>query len=208
MNEALRLAELLCSRLCHDLSGPLGTLMGIIEIARDEHAESETIALAEETAVHLVNRLRLLRAAWGSAGESLDRPRLQKYAGALGEARRLTVDLDGLRLDEAASPEAGRLILNVLLLAAESLPSGGSIGLAGSPRSNIVVTVSGPRAGWPEGFLACLADEADAVAALTSARHVQAPLTALLARRLGFRLSLLMAAATTDQPPPLLLSFV
>ena len=207
MNEALRLAELLCSRLCHDLSGPLGTLVGMIEIAREEQADSETLGLADATATHLVNRLRLLRAAWGQQSEKLDLARLRSYASALSDSRRLTVDVDAVQLDAAISANAGRLILNALLLAAESLPSGGSIALAGSPRDSLVVTIDGPHAGWPPGLPVFLTDEAEAVAALTSARRIQGPLTALIARALGFRLSLLIPVATSAQPPPLLLSF-
>ena len=40
MSDSLRLAELLCARLCHDLSGPLGALIGILEIAREEQPEA------------------------------------------------------------------------------------------------------------------------------------------------------------------------
>jgi len=207
MNEALRLAELLCSRLCHDLSGPLGTLVGMIEIAREEQADSETLGLADATAAHLVNRLRLLRAAWGQQSEELDLKRLSSYASALSDSRRLTVDLDAVQLDAAIPSDASRLILNALLLAAESLPSGGAIALAGSPANSLLMTITGPNAGWPPGFAACLTDEGAAEAALTSARRIQAPLTALIARALGFRLSLLISVAASTQPPPLLLSF-
>ena len=48
--DPLRLAAVLCARLCHDLSGPLGALIGVIEIAHEEQADSETLALGEETA--------------------------------------------------------------------------------------------------------------------------------------------------------------
>ena len=72
MSESLRLAELLCARLCHDLSGPLGALIGILEIAREEQPDSETLALAEDTADELVQRLKLLRAAWGQDGDDMD----------------------------------------------------------------------------------------------------------------------------------------
>ena len=207
MNEALRLAELLCSRLCHDLSGPLGTLVGVIEIAREEQADSETLALADATAAHLINRLRLLRAAWGRQSEELDLPRLRSYASALADSRRLTIDLDAVRLDGAVPADASRLILNALLLAVDSLPSGGSIALAGSPGSSLVMTIDGPHAAWPPGFAAWLANEAEAEAAITTARGIQAPLTALIARALGFRLSLLIPTGASTQPPPLLLSF-
>ena len=52
-NAALHMAELLCARLCHDLSGPLGALIGVLELAREEQPDSETLALAEDTAVEL-----------------------------------------------------------------------------------------------------------------------------------------------------------
>ena len=55
MNELLRLAELLsCARLCHDLSGPLGALIGMLDLAREEQVRtSETVwPGAEETAAN------------------------------------------------------------------------------------------------------------------------------------------------------------
>ena len=76
MSESLRLAELLCA-LCHDLSGPLGALIGILEIAREEQPEGETLALAEDTANELVQRLKLLRAAWGRDSDDMDVARLR-----------------------------------------------------------------------------------------------------------------------------------
>ena len=103
MNEALRLAELLCARLCHDLSGPLGALIGVLEIAREEQPASETLALAEDTAVELGQRLRLLRAAWGQDGDDLDVARLRTSPTACRSSRRVRLDLGGLRAGRACS---------------------------------------------------------------------------------------------------------
>src|SRR3954447_7504465 len=89
MSGSLLLAELLCSRLCHDLSGLVGSLIGVLEIAREEHAASETLAVAEETAVELTHRLKLLRAAWGQDSEPLDLFQLQAFADGLLNSRRL-----------------------------------------------------------------------------------------------------------------------
>jgi hypothetical protein len=86
---------------------------------------------------------------------------------------------------------ASRLLLNLLMLAAEGLPGGGTVGLAGGP-ADLFVMIAGPRAGWPSGLAACLADPAEAFAALTDTRALQMPLTALLARGHDVRLSLLM----------------
>jgi histidine phosphotransferase ChpT len=209
MSESMLLAELLCSRICHDLSGLLGSLLGVLEIAREEQADSETLALAETTAAELATRLKLLRAAWGPDGEALDLVTLGVFAASLSSARHVQLDLGGLEPAATFSPPAAKLMLNVLLLAAESLPGGGVVALSGSPSAHILVTLAGPRAAWPAGLATCLADAAAARAALTNARGLQAPLTALIARRHGFRLSLLMPAGPAGDAAlsPLLVSF-
>ncbi len=209
MSEALRLAEMLCARLCHDLSGLLGSLIGVLEIAHEEQPDSEALAIAEETAVELGQRLKLLRAAWGLEAEALDLIRLQSFADSLSSTRHLRLDLGGLDPEAVFPPPEARLILNVLLLAAESLPAGGIIALSGSPASNILITIAGVRAAWPAGLAACVADEAAAWTAVTAdPRNLQAPLTALLARAHGFRLSMLLPTGAEDgnTAPPLLLS--
>ena len=210
MNETLRLAELLCARLCHDLSGPLGALIGVLEVARDEQPDSETLALAEDTAVELAQRLKLLRAAWGHDSDDLDVARLRGFADCLSSSRRVRLDLAGLESDAVFAPPVGRIVLNLVLLAAESLPGGGIVALSGSPVDSVLVTISGPRAAWPAGFALCLNDETAArEAILTDPRCLQGPLTALLARGLGLRLSMLMPAGAmgdAEVSPPLLLA--
>jgi histidine phosphotransferase ChpT len=209
-SQALRLAELISARLCHDLSGPLGALIGVLEIARDEQPASETLAIAEDTAVELAQRLKLLRAAWGQDGDEMDVARLHGFADSLFASRRVGLDLTGLAPDALFPPQAARVVLNLLLLAAESLPGGGLVALSGSPAESILVTISGPRAAWPAGLGVWLTDEAAAMEAmLANARGLQAPLTALLARAHGFGLSMLMPAgpiSEADYSPPLLLS--
>jgi len=209
-SEALRLAEMLCARLCHDLSSLLGSLLGVVEIAREEQPDSETLTLAEETAVELGQRLKLLRAAWAMDEETLDVAQLQTFVDSLSSNRRLRLDLGGLEPEAMFPPTTARVTLNILLLAAESLPAGGAIALSGSPASNLLCTIAGHRAAWPTGFASYLADEKAAWSAVTmDARKLQAPLTALLAREHGFRLSLLMGTGTQGSDsaaPPLMLS--
>jgi histidine phosphotransferase ChpT len=209
MNEALHLAELFCARLCHDLSGPLGALIGVLEIARDEQPDSEALALAEGTAVELAQRLKLLRAAWGEGGEDLDVPRLSGFADGLAAGRRVHLELGGLAADAVFPGPAARVVLNLVLLAAECLPGGGAVALSGSPAHGLLVTISGPRAAWPTCFGNWLNDEVAATRALIGdPRRLQAPLTALLGRQPGMRLSMLMPTgpAGSATAPPLLLS--
>ena len=72
----LRLAELLAARLCHEVSGPAGTLAGAVEIARTEPASAaEALDIAAKAAASLAGRLRLLRAAWaGTPRRSMSPP--------------------------------------------------------------------------------------------------------------------------------------
>ena len=77
------------------------------------------------------------------------------------------------------------MVLNLLLLAAESLPGGGTIALAGSPRTATAGHHPGPRAAWPAGLLPLARRAArPGEAMLADPRRLQAPLTALLARGL------------------------
>jgi hypothetical protein len=97
------------------------------------------------------------------------------------------------------------MLLNLLLLAAEALPAGGEIGVSGDA-DDLVVALAGPRAAWPQGLPACLADPAEAWRALHVPRRLQLGLVALLAPRLGCRISLLMTPGAPGGALPLRLS--
>jgi histidine phosphotransferase ChpT len=207
-SDSLRLAELICARLCHDLAGPIGALLGILEIVREQQPDSEEATLAEEMAFAAAERLKLLRAAWSQDGDGLDMPRLRAATAHLTTGRKLRLDIEGLEPDTVFPPGAARMILNLLLLAAQSMPGGGDIALSAAGRGNVLLTISGPRAAWPVGLATWLVDETAAwETAVSDMRNLQAALTALLARDHGFRVSMLMPAGAGDDmegAPPLL----
>ena len=206
--DPLRLSELVALRLCHDFGGLLGTLTGTLELCADAAGPSSELATATEAASELTARLQLLREAWAGDGSGLDLRGLQALARGLPGAHRVRLDVSALPPDAAFPPSMARLLLNVLLLAAESLPRGGTVGLAAAGGQDVLVTISGPRAGWPPGLAASLTDKAAAWAALTGPRTLMAPLVALLASQLGIRVSILlpMGRSRRANPPPLLLS--
>jgi histidine phosphotransferase ChpT len=208
--DAVRLAELLAIRLCHDISGPLGTLMGSVELAtEDPESAAEALSLASDVSTALVQRLRLLRTAWGGATGPLDMAAFRAMAAQL-PGRRPEFELAVPDETACFSPAGARLALNVLMLAQESLPLGGIVAFSGDPQGDMLVTISGPRVAWPAGFAAYVATEARAWEALraapepSAARGLQALLTALIAHSSGLRLSFLMAGPT--DAPPLLMS--
>ena len=202
----LRLAQLMTVRLCHDLSGPLGGLCAALDEAPDDPA---ALPMAVEAALTLRRRVALLRSAWGEEPAPQSLAGLQELAAGLPNAARLNLFLDGFDPGASFLPETGRLLLNVILLAAESLHGSGSVAVAGGAAGQVLVTIAGKRAAWPVGFGAMLASAREAWGAITAVegiaalRGLQAPFTALLVHRMNARAALLMAAAT-EQAPPLL----
>ena len=206
-SDPLRLAALISARMTHDLSGAIGTLAAAVEMASEEATEpSEALSLAVEAAEEVRGRLRLLRAAWGpTSSEPLDLATLRTLTDGLVGSGSLTVALDGLPDNTMFAGGTARVVLNLLLLAREALPAGGEVTLAGTT-TDLVISVAGPRAAWPQGLARCLVSEANAWGAACDPRTLQMPLTALLARSLGLRLSLLLPAGVGDAIPMLRLS--
>jgi histidine phosphotransferase ChpT len=206
------LSRLVAARICHDLGGPLGGLDAALGEALGEAGDDPTaLLLARDAALVLRRRLALFRAAWTGQPAPLTLADLHHLAGGLPNVARLHLDFDGLE-DASFPAAAGPVVASGLLLAAECLPGGGMLCFAGRPDGVVMLTVDGPRAGWPVGLGALLVDaEAaqDAVGALTGEaglRTMAGPMTALLAHEAGVRAGLLLAPQP-ERAPPLLLDF-
>jgi hypothetical protein len=99
-----------------------------------------------------------------------------------------------------------RMIVNAMILAAESLPRGGTIELSSQSNGTIVVAISGTHAAWPEGFGEMVSDPATAWSGLESRRRFVGALTVLFGSGTGIRLSLGASEARSRRgrpPPPL-----
>jgi len=192
--DALRLAEILTARLCHDLSSSIGSLDQALALTAEAMpAENEAFALARQAASDLTQRLRWRRAAWTSDGGPLDLLELR----AMVATPRVELDIGGMAPSSVFSAPMGRGLLNVLLLAIESLPRGGRIRLGGSGR-DVAVAIDGANAVWPASLARALAGER---LGFDDPRSLQAPLTVLLARDLGLRLTMMLG--TGPGAPPL-----
>jgi histidine phosphotransferase ChpT len=163
--DSLRLGELLCARLLHDLAGPVGALANGAELLGDD-PDPDTVreagALVAATAGQLVRRLRFFRAAFGWEGGA---------AADAKEAGRLLADhlapLEGqpqaIELDWPANPPAlPRLALKLALLLAlvgsEGLARGGRLGVD-LASDWVTITVRGPGAKLDSGLAAILKGE-------------------------------------------------
>ena len=218
-NETTRLLDLVCARLCHDLGGLIGTVGNAMEMVAEDRAgnqpeadnqheeggqDKEIVAFAVAATRALTQRLRLLRAACTAETEPLRLSVLHTLVSSALEARRIALDTAGLPAGCVFSPGFGRVVVNVLLLAHDSLPRGGTITVMGRP-GDLVVRIEGPGAGWPVGLMGSLRDAAamlDAAVMLNgeATRAAQAPLTVLLALSLGVRLSPVFGPAAPGAP--------
>jgi histidine phosphotransferase ChpT len=193
--DTIRLVEVICARLCHDLGGLIGTVGNALDmVTEDAGRDNEVLAFASSAANALTQRLRLMRTAWGPDSDTITLPALLTLVTQALAARRVKVDAGALRPDSVFPPPVGRVVLNLIMLACDCFPRGGTIVLLGEP-ADLLVRIVGPGAAWPPGLAECMCDEAAAFAALTSALSVQMPLTALFAENGGLRLSPVLGPA-------------
>jgi len=150
LNDDLRIAELLCSRLCHDLVSPIGAVNNGVELMEEfGGASDEAMALIGASGKQAARRLQYYRIAFGLAGsqiaQSLDDTK-QVVAGFL-EGGKVAADWDLATVQAPETPGWGKLLLNLVALGTEALPRGGSMTLTAvieGDRARMVVAVAGP----------------------------------------------------------------
>jgi histidine phosphotransferase ChpT len=187
---ALALAQSVCTRLCHDLGGPVGALSGALEMLDGGDAAAE---VARDAARSIDRRLRFWRAALGGPSGALDAAALAQLGEGLTLGRRATLDLTGLVPEFLIEATEAQPLLLAMLVGIESLPRGGVLRVAGSPAAGLVVQPDGPGAAWPAGLHGMLAGGRPAL----SPRAIALPLLEATAAEAGMRLRLVPA---TDPP--------
>ncbi len=130
---SIQIAQLMCSRLCHDLISPVGAVNAAVELLEDEGAggelDKEVTGLLARSASQSISRLAFFRAAFGAGGgpgaevtcEELER----LSRGTLGGGKiSLHWDANGV---SAIPNVASQLLLILVLTATEALPRGGNV---------------------------------------------------------------------------------
>ncbi len=203
MSNGLRLAEILTIRLCHDLSSPLGALLGAYGVAEDEPLFAKEAKAIMADATHaMVRRIRLLRAAWGGP-VAMSVTEFSAIAASLA-TKHVAITTDDLDPEGTFGAAGARVALNALLLAVECVQGNGSIIIGGNPSGEVVFGIAGKAAGWPAGFMGLVANPDRAWEMLDDPAKLQAPLTVLLAQAAGVTISALLGP-NQDAVPPLLL---
>ena len=211
----LDLAALLCSRVCHDVISPVGAIVNGLEVLEDEKdPEMRTFALdlikkSARTASARLQFCRLAFGAAGSAGAAIDTGDAENVARGLIADERTRLEWNAPRI--LLPKNKVKLVLNMCLIAAATIPRGGLITVTiegegatlsvESKGTNARVAAHVPLllAGTPEG-------------GSVDAHGIQAYYTGLVAREIDFSVDLATApecvtlraseaeSASTEQP--------
>ena len=191
--EETRLAALLCSRLCHDLIGPIGAVSNGVELLYEEtdpemrRQALELMAMSAGEAAHRIEYYRLAFGAAAGLGGDIETNELRRIAGAMFDQGR--VRLDWPEHPDSSRPvaiEGGKLALNLVLLAAATLPRGGTVSVTmdeAGESLKLAVSAAGERAAIDEDIVATLGSGGEG--ASIEPHTVQSYLAAKLAKRLG-----------------------
>lgn len=136
MIEDLRMAELLCARLCHDLTGPIGAVNNGAEFLSEEgfNMQGEALELITSSAFSAVTRLQFYRLAYGVVKErgEANLSDHQKLAQDFFADSKITLDWPDSHTEASnvsISLKMSRLIFNLLIMASATLIRGGTMAL-------------------------------------------------------------------------------
>lgn len=192
--DALELAALLCSRVCHDLISPVGAIVNGLEVLDDNpKPEDKEFALdlirkSAKTASARLQFCRLAFGAAGSAGAQIDLGDAEKMARGHLEDAKTRIEWTPPR---AYLPKNKvKLLLNMLVIAQQTIPRGGVLTVDQIGEGDTLgfrVNAAGLNARLPQNIVALLsADHAGNV----DAHAVQPYYTRLLAQACGLSVSM------------------
>ncbi|HMF05581.1 MAG TPA: histidine phosphotransferase family protein [Methylocella sp.] len=191
--DPLDLAALLCSRVCHDIVSPVGAIINGLEVLEEEKdAEMRGFALdlIKKSAEQASARLRFCRLAFGaagSAGAAIDTGDAETVARSLFGRERTEIcwNVPALLMPK----NQVKLILNLCLIAAASVPRRGVVEVMASGEGEelrIKVSAKGANPKLASGVPRLLAGTPEV--APSAPQDIQAYYTGLVARAAGMQL--------------------
>ncbi len=187
----LRVMQLLCSKLCHDLVGAVGAVNNGVELIHDMAVgmDKEAMDLISTSARQVAERLQYFRVAFGLANGAVKTSREARALlthAVIGAKKELVWpeadNADPIQLDDTGL----KLLLNMVHLASDALPRGGRIDVYVEPSGDtmsLTITAGGTGVSIHDEALRALAGEMP-VKDLTP-RIVQHYFANLLARQQG-----------------------
>jgi histidine phosphotransferase ChpT len=193
--DALDLAALLCSRVCHDLISPVGAIVNGIEVYEEDNDEStktfalELIKKSANTASARLQFCRLAFGAAGSAGAEIDLGDAETMARGFIEDEKVKLVWN---LPRVLLPKNRvKLLLNMLIVAGQTIPRGGTLTVdpvGSAPAMSFRITAAGLNARVPHVVPALLAGSQNG--GTVDAHAIQPFYTGLLARNCDLAVTL------------------
>jgi histidine phosphotransferase ChpT len=189
--DALDLAALLCSRVCHDVISPVGAIVNGLEVLEEDNDPSMrdfALDLIRKSARQASARLQFARLAFGaagSAGAAIDLGDAEAVARGMYQDDKITLSWTAPR---ALVPKNRvKLLLNLVVLATSAIPRGGSIDVAvegeDAERASFRLTAKGINARIPAHAEALIAGAPES--GVVDAHGIQTFYTGLIARTAG-----------------------
>jgi histidine phosphotransferase ChpT len=194
--DALDLAALLCSRVCHDLISPAGAIVNGLEVLEEKDSDDETktfaLDLIKRSARTASARLQFCRLAFGAAGSAnaqIDLGNAQAMARGFIEDDKTKLTWN---LPHALLPKNRvKLLLNMLIIAGQTIPRGGTLTVDPVGEGETMgfrISASGLNARVPQAVPALL--EGVSENGSIDAHAVQPFYAGLLARACGLKVNL------------------
>ena len=150
----LELAQLLASRICHDLISPVAAVNNGLELLEDDDdadMRERALELVMDSAKVASAKLQIMRSAFG-AGKTLAEQSSQDDLWILLKpiSEKNNIAFEWTQLNkEYFSRNESRLLLNMLLLACEALPRGGKITIQ-AEETGFCLTIDGSKVIFPQ----------------------------------------------------------
>jgi histidine phosphotransferase ChpT len=200
-HDALDLAALLCSRICHDLISPAGAIVNGLEVLEEsDDAETKTFAmdLIKKSARTASARLQFCRIAFGaagSAGAQIDTGDAETTARGFIEDDKVKLTWN---LQRALLPKNRvKLLLNMLVVGGGTIPRGGTLTvdpIGSGETMGFKVTATGINARIAQAVPGLL--EGQSESGTIDAHAIQPYYTGLLARACGLSVDLVAEGDT------------
>lgn len=192
--DALELAALLCSRVCHDLISPVGAIVNGLEVLDDNPKPEDrdfALDLIRKSAKTASARLQFCRLAFGAAGSSgaqIDLGDAQNMAKGHIEDGKVTLTWNLPRL--LMPKNRVKLLLNMLVIAQQTIPRGGTLAIdpvGEGEAMSFRITSAGLNARVPQNIVDLLNGSSSNT---VDAHAVQPHYTRLLAEACGLKVTL------------------
>jgi histidine phosphotransferase ChpT len=193
--EALDLAALLCSRVCHDLISPAGAIVNgleVLEESKDEETKTFALELIKKSARTASARLQFCRLAFGaagSAGAQIDTGDAETVARGFIEDDKIKLTWNVPRV--LLPKNRVKLVLNMLVVAAQAIPRGGLLTVessASDAATTFRITAQGLNARIAQAVPELLAGSP--VSGTVDAHAIQPFYTGLLGRHCGLAVTI------------------